>query len=590
MKNSSHNTIFTKIAARAARRLATTGLFITIIVALPRLACAQAVETTLASFNGDNGSYPTTGLVLASDGNFYGTTPSGGSTTVNPPTRGVAYRITPSGTLTPLVGFTGAATGEQPLAALIQGSDGNLYGTTAGGFDNLYGTVFKLTLDGTLTTLFVFTYDPTTDTFPDGNAPEAALVEGPDGNLYGTTAGGGRQNGGSSALGTIFKMSPAGDLLGSFPVYGFADISIPNAPLLLGTDGAFYSTSYQSGGGLGSGAVYQFSTAGVVTVLHGFNDTPDGNVPNGGLVLGSDGNFYGTTQFGGTSHLGTAYRISEGGTYEELVSFDGSNGAQPLGQMIQATDGNFYGTTVAGGSHSQGTVFQLTPAGVLTTVYNFTYSQSGDTDAAQPKGTLVQGVDGRLYGTSQDGGLYNMGAVFALDLGLPGTFNLASAASVKHGFAIDLPLSGTPGVEDRSGGRQSAYSITMTFSNNLASVASVTSSCGTVASSGINNTNPHQFTVRLVGVTCNAEDVTVTLTNVQDNQSNTLASASVTMGLLLGDVDGDGTVTKADAALVRADLGQTTDATNFREDVDANGTIGNSDLSTVRRQGGTFLP
>ena len=178
-----------------------------------------------------------------------------------------------------------------------------------------------------MTTLFVFTYDPTTQTWPDGNAPEAALVEGPDGNFYGTTTSGGRPNGGSSAVGTIFKMSPAGDLLGSFPVYGFPGISIPNAPLVLGTDGAFYSTSYQSGGGLGSGAVYQFSAAGVVRVLHGFNDTPDGNVPNGGLVLGSDGNFYGTTEYGGTSHLGTAYRISPGGTYQELISFDNSNGA-----------------------------------------------------------------------------------------------------------------------------------------------------------------------------------------------------------------------------------------------------------------------
>ena len=274
----------------------------------------------------------------------------------------------------------------------------------------------KCTLDGTLTTLFVFTYDSPTATWPDGNAPEAALVEGPDGNFYGTTTSGGRQNGGSSALGTIFKMSPAGDLLGSFPVYGFLDISIPNAPLVLGTDGAFYSTAYQSGGIVGAGAVYQFSAAGVVTVLHGFNDTPDGGTPNGGLVLGSDGNFYGTTEYGGTSHLGTAYRISPEGTYEELVSFDNSNGAQPFGQMIQATDGNFYGTTVGGGSLLNGTVFQLTPAGVLTTVYNFTYTGS---DGAQPKGTLVQGADRRLYGTTPAGGLYGLGTVFALDLNLP---------------------------------------------------------------------------------------------------------------------------------------------------------------------------
>ena len=307
-----------------------------------------------------------------------------------------------------------------------------------------------------MTTLFVFTYDPTTDTFPNGLSPEAALIQGPDGNFYGTTAGGGNQHGGANPMGTIFKMSPAGDLLSSFPVYGGADIAFPNAPLVLGTDGAFYSTSYNSGGGLGSGGVYQFSAAGVVTVLHGFNDTPDGNVPNGGLVLGSDGNFYGTTEYGGTSHLGTVYRISPEGTYEELVSFDNSNGAQPFGQMIQATDGNFYGTTVGGGSLLNGTVFQLTPAGVLTTVYNFTYSGS---DGALPKGTLVQGADRRLYGTTQGGGLYGLGTVFALDLNLANPLTLLSAASVKGGFAIDLPLTGTPGIEDRRSSK-GTYSLT----------------------------------------------------------------------------------------------------------------------------------
>lgn len=583
MRNSNHHIILARIAARPARHLTTAALLLAIIVALPRLACADAVETTLASFDGTNGYYPTQGLLLASDGNFYGTTPFYG-------TAGTVFRITPTGTLTTIYRFSGSPPDEgNPLAALIQGSDGNLYGTTAGGggLAFQYGTVFKLTLDGTLTTLFVFTYDSTTDTFPNGNAPEAALVEGTDGNFYGTTAGGGRQNGGSSAHGTIFKMSPAGDLLGSFPVYGDPlSIGFPNAPLVLGTDGAFYSTSYTDGGGLASGAVYQFSAAGVVTVLHGFNDTPDGNVPNGGLVLGSDGNFYGTTEYGGTSHLGTAYRISPEGTYEELISFDSSNGAQPFGQMIQATDGNFYGTTFGGGSLSNGTVFQLTPAGVLTTVYNFTYSGS---DGAQPKGTLVQGADRRLYGTTQAGGLYGLGTVFALDLNLANPLTLLSAASVKGGFAIDLPLTGTPGIEDRrsSGG---TYSLTFTFSNNLTSVAGVASSCGTVVSGVIDGTNPHQFIVSLTGVLCNAQDVTVTLTNVQDDQSNTLAAASATMGLLLGDVDGDGFVTQADVDLVRASLGQPADATNFRRDINPDGTINRSDIQRARHQLGSHLP
>ena len=319
MKNSNHNTILTKIAARAARHLTTAALLIAILVALPRLACAEAVETTLVSFDGTNGHYPTQGLLLASDGNFYGTTPSYGAD------YGTVFRITPTGTLTTIYRFSGSGPDEgNPLAALIQGSDGNLYGTTAGGFGgfpNLYGTVFKLTLDGTLTTSLPLPTTRRPTPSPTASAPEAALIQGPDGNFYGTTAGGGNQHGGANPMGTIFKMSPAGDLLGSFPVYGGADIAIPNAPLVLGTDGAFYSTSYNSGGGLASGGVYQFSAAGVVTVLHGFNDTPDGNVPNGGLVLGSDGNFYGTTEYGGTSHLGTVYRISPEGTYQELSQF-----------------------------------------------------------------------------------------------------------------------------------------------------------------------------------------------------------------------------------------------------------------------------
>jgi uncharacterized repeat protein (TIGR03803 family) len=579
MKNCNHNTILAKIAARAARHLTAAALLFAILVALPRLAFAQAVETTLASFDGTNGHYPTQGLLLASDGNFYGTTPSYGAD------NGTVFRITPSGTLTTIYRFSGLADEGNPLAALIQGSDGNLYGTTAGGLAFEYGTVFKLTLDGTLTTLFVFTYDSPTATWPNGNAPEAALVEGPDGNFYGTTAGGGRPNGGSPPAGTVFKMSPAGDLLGSFPVYGGLDIAFPNAPLVLGTDGAFYSTAYNSGGGLASGGVYQFSAAGVVTVLHGFNDTPDGNVPNGGLILGSDGNFYGTTEYGGTSHLGTAYRISPEGTYEELISFDSSNGAQPFGQMIQATDGNFYGTTLGGGSLLNGTVFQLTPAGVLTTVYNFTYTGS---DGAQPKGTLVQGADRRLYGTTQGGGLYGLGTVFALDLNLPSPLTLLSAASVKGGFAIDLPLTGTPGIEDRCG--RNGAAITLTFNNNLTSVGGITSSCGRVVSGVIDNTNPHQFIVTLKERTCNAEDVTVSVTDVHDDQSNTLASASVTMGLLMGDVNGDGSVTKADLDLVKTDLGQPTNATNFREDVNVDGTINQLDVKAVKRYRGTFLP
>jgi len=167
---------------------------------------------------------------------------------------------------------------------------------------------------------------------------------------------------------------------------------------------------------------------------------------------------------------------------------------------------------------------------------------------------------------------------------------LVSAESVKGGFAIDLPLTGTPGVECRSGGSQGNYTINFTFNNNLTSVASVTTSCGTVTSSMIDGTDPHRYIVNLAAATCNAQDVTLTLTGVTDDQGNTLATASVTMGLLLGDVDGDGTVTTADFSLTKADNGQSTDGTNFREDVNVNGRIDRSDAKIVRQQVGTSLP
>jgi hypothetical protein len=167
---------------------------------------------------------------------------------------------------------------------------------------------------------------------------------------------------------------------------------------------------------------------------------------------------------------------------------------------------------------------------------------------------------------------------------------LVSAESVKGGFGIDLPLTGMPGIEDRGGGSKGRFTVNFTFNNELASVGGVATSCGTVESSMIDVTDPHRFIVNLRNVTCNAEDVTVTLTNVTDGQSNTLLSAEAVMGLLLGDVDADGSVTRADFSIAKADQGQTTDGTNFRVDINANGIIDRKDASTVKQQIGTSLP
>lgn len=167
------------------------------------------------------------------------------------------------------------------------------------------------------------------------------------------------------------------------------------------------------------------------------------------------------------------------------------------------------------------------------------------------------------------------------------TLALTSAASVKGGFAIDLPLTGAPGIEDRSGGRTGDFQVDFVFSHPVINVGGASSSCGTVTGATISG---NTVTVTLADVTCNTTEVVITLTNVTDNQSGTLATASAAMGLLLGDVDGDGSVTKIDSRAVKLDQGATTNATNFREDINTNGTIDRTDANAVKRANGTSLP
>ena len=449
MKNSSHNTILSRLAAG---RLATIALmFAASVGALPRLASAQTPTLTVIADlgtlpNQDKGRSNTNfGVIQASDGNFYGTTQYGGSANF-----GTIFKVTPTGTATTLVNFTGP-NGTYPIDGLIQASDGNLYGTTNGGggdangnpFPTQFGTVFKVTLGGTLTTLFVFTYDSTADRYPNGRNPEAALVQGTDGNLWGTTLNGGMDSSETNNdLGTIFKMSTTGTLLMSVTVHGGAEPQYPRAPLIEGTDGNFYGTSYKGGDlAFSGGTVFQCTPLGVVTVLHGFTD-PEGRSPEGGLVEGSDGNFYGTTEAGGSSNFGVVYRVTPAGDFTVLHQFTGSHptgptdGAQPFGEMILASDDSFYGTTSGGGAGDLGSIFQLTPAGVYTTVYSFPNNGTVGfgTTGYQPRGTLLQTSDGNLYGTTTGGNISGVGTVFRLNIVPQATLlNISTRLDVQTG-------------------------------------------------------------------------------------------------------------------------------------------------------------
>ena len=304
--------------------------------------------------------------------------------------------------------------GIYPLGLLVQGSDGNLYGTTFQGGTGAYGTVFKLTRAGSLTTLANLTG------VNGGGQPYAGVAKGNDGNFYGVTTIGGNT---PSGCGAAIKVSPSGGMTILHAFTGYPnDACTPWSPLLLANDGNFYGTSAAGGsvscGGGGCGSVFKMTPSGSVTVLHSFTAGADGFSPLGGLIQGSDGFLYGGTTGAGADNYGTMFKISLSGTLTTLHNFTLTDGYQPDGSLIQGSDGNFYGITIYGGTgvyggNDAGTVFKMTPGGALTTLYSFC-SQPNCADGHEPIGGLVQGADGNFYGTTYLGGATNYGTIFAI--------------------------------------------------------------------------------------------------------------------------------------------------------------------------------
>ena len=454
-------------------------------------------------------------------GNFYGTTTAGGDYN-----NGCVFRMTPAGLISTLYSFRGGSDGGYPAAALLLGSDGNFYGTTAYGGDYGDGTLFRMTPSGLLTTLVAF------DGYAGANA-QAALVEDADGSLVGTT-----QNGGASDAGVIFRLSFSGppqltaepvsqtvyageDVVLSVAVSGSQPFSyqwqkngtnLPGSVRVLTltsvttNDAGVYSVLVSNPDGstnsvgafltvLSSPPViivaptnqtptacttvsfnvaavgnkplsYQWQKNGVnladscylsgsttttlvisnvteadngtytaivtnplgstnvsavlslvpktalctsLTTRHWFGGGNDGGTPNG-LSLGTNGLLYGTTQFGGAWNLGTVFTLDANGVYTTLASFSGTNGASPYAAPVQGADGYFYGTTFQGGAYNKGTVIAMTPGGTLTDLHSFT----GVGEGASPAAALIQGADGRFYGTTSAGGLSDYGTVFGI--------------------------------------------------------------------------------------------------------------------------------------------------------------------------------
>jgi len=427
--------------------------------------------TTLFTFDGKNGEKPSAPLLQGFDGNFYGTTASGG---LHFNGGGTIFQLTPSGTMTILYSFCGVNTprecadGYTPEAALTQTPNGYLYGTTETGGDTGYGTVFEFTPSGFKSLYSFCSPAPCTG----GSDPIGALLWAPTGNFYGTTLGGG-----VSEAGTFLKMTAGGvpTTLHDFCLEGVyptcADGAGPTG-VIPGTDGNFYGTTI-FGGPAGDGTVFKITPGGTLTTLYSFcsqSGCADGTGPNG-VIQGADGNFYETTNAGGAPGFGTVFKLTASGTLTTLHTFclAGSpciDGGTPLAGLVQATDGNLYGTTsqcvgLTAGCKYPGTIFQITPSGTFTTLYIFCSAGAPCTDGADPGAALIQGTDGNLYGSTTKGSGSAPGTIFRLSVGL--------APFVKA-----LPGLGTAGTVVRILGNNLTGTTSVTFNGTAASFSVAT--------------------------------------------------------------------------------------------------------------------
>lgn len=353
-------------------------------------SAAQSLSV-LVNFHGANGATPNGSLVAARDGNYYGTTYSGG---VND--YGTIFRLSPAGAFTVVHNF-GSSNGGYPLAGVIQGSDGNLYGTTSGGnIPGNSGTIFKLSLSGEFTTIHALNPDS------DGAYPEGGLVQAADGNFYGAAAKGGRYG-----FGTVFKLT----LSGGFSVlYSFdgSKAAGPDATLIQASDGNLYGVT----AGVAWGTIFRLTLAGDLMLLHAFDES-DGADPLAPLVQAPDGNLYGTTTSGGSGDGGVAFRITLAGSFQPIYTFHDWLGEIPEGALVVGTDGELYGSTSAGGQNFLflGTIFKMTTHGQLTTLHTF-----HGVDGQQPTGALLFINSNTLLGTAQNGGKAGVGTVYLLAL------------------------------------------------------------------------------------------------------------------------------------------------------------------------------
>jgi uncharacterized repeat protein (TIGR03803 family) len=432
-------------------------------------AVASPAQTysTLFSFDSGNGGDPLAGVIQGDDGNFYGVTWYGKKSD------GTVFKLTPSGALNTLHTFCSdlhCTDGALPFAGVMQAANGVLYGTAARGgirasnicansTGDTCGVIFQIATGGGYSVLYAFCQQTNC---ADGDNPQAKLVQGRNGDIYGTAGGGGANGVG----GTVFEVTASGKLttLHSFCAQtNCSDGAEPNS-LILGVNGNFYGTT-ATGGNLQYGTFFEITPGGKFTSLYSFcslTDCADGAYPNG-IVQAANGNFYGTTLGGHGDCIygcGIVFELTPSGKLTTLYQFcslaNCADGYNPRAGLVQGTDGNLYGTTYTGGANDAGTIFQITTSGTLTTLYSFC-PQTGCADGSAPQASLIQGTDGDFYGTTSAGGIFECynelevpgcGVVFQLSTGLS-PFIQSNPTFGKVGSHINIQgtnLSGTTSV------------------------------------------------------------------------------------------------------------------------------------------------
>jgi uncharacterized repeat protein (TIGR03803 family) len=388
-----------------------------------------------ASVDGTMGEAPMCQLIEGTDGKLYGTL----SRTDNPED-GTVFRVNKDGSGFVVLWRFGSIPndGSNSFAGLVQGLDGSLYGTTSFGGSSDKGTVFKLSSagNGGYTNKILKSF---TGINGDGANPACKLIFGADGWLYGTTVSGGTNN-----IGTIFKLLPSGGSFTNLRSLAIAsgDGAHPYAGLVQGTNGILFGTC-SNGGASGAGVVFRINTNGSgYTNIRVFGGAGDGTNVVGGLVCDTNNTLYGVTANGGTIGLGTIFKINgDGSGYAKLTNFTGTSGnvlgSQPRGSLIIGNDGLLYGTAEFGGTtglSGDGTVFRLNKNGSgYTVLHNFTFGFGSTRDGSDPQAGLLQASDGAFYGTTYNGGTNNsqFGTIFSLGTTPP-----------NDNFANRIPLLG----------------------------------------------------------------------------------------------------------------------------------------------------